>query len=44
MSVIVEVEKIKFKSILKEIEKYFIENEEYERCTELQKLIKKYKL
>ena len=44
MSVIVEVDKIKFKPILKETKKYFIENEEYERCTELQKLIKKYEL
>ena len=44
MSLIVEVSKRKFKPILKEIEKYFIKNEEYERCTELQKLIEKYEL
>ncbi len=44
MSVIVEVEKAKFKPILNEIKKYFISNEQYERCTELQNLTKKYEL
>ena len=44
MSIVVEVKKTKFKSILLEVEKYFIENEEYERCSELKKLITKYNL
>jgi len=44
MSVVVEVKKSKFKSILSEIEKHLIENEEYERCSELKKLITKYNL
>ena len=44
MSILVEVKKKNFINILKEVEKYFISNEEYERCTELQKLIQKYKL
>ena len=39
MSIVVEVKKTKFKSILFEVEKHFIENEEYERCSELKKLI-----
>lgn len=44
MSIVVEVKKTKFKSILLEVEKYFIENEEYEKCSELKKLITKYNL
>lgn len=44
MSVIVEIEKPQFKTILHKINRKFLGNEEYERCAELSKLIKKYEL
>lgn len=44
MSVIIELKKSQFKTVLKQINKMLIRNEEYERCSEMQKLTKKYKL
>lgn len=44
MSVIIELPKTQFKAVLKRINNMFIKNEEYERCSNLQKLIQKYEL
>lgn len=44
MSVIVEIEKPQFKTVLNKLNEKFVYNEEYERCAQLKKLIKKYKL
>ena len=44
MSVIIEIKRSQFKVVLEKITSLFLEDEEYERCNELQKLIKKYKL
>ena len=44
MSVIIEIKRSQFKVVLEKINSLFLEDEEYERCSELQKLIKKYKL
>ena len=44
MSVIVEIHYPQFKSVLSKINCLFLENEEYERCDKLKKLIKKHKL
>lgn len=44
MSVIIEIEKSQFKTVLNKLNEKFVYNEEYERCAQLKKLIKKYKL
>jgi hypothetical protein len=44
MSVIIELKKSQFKNVLNKITDMLIKNEEYERCSELQKLIKKYEI
>jgi hypothetical protein len=44
MSVIVEIEKSQFKAVLGKINNKFLGDEEYERCAEVSKLIKKYQL
>ena len=44
LSVIIEIEKSQFKTVLNKINDMFISNEQYEKCTKLKKLIKKYKL
>lgn len=44
MSVIIEINKSQFKDVLNRINGMFIQNEEYERCTQLANLIKEYKL
>ncbi len=44
MSVIIEINKPQFKDVLNKINEMFIQNEEYERCTQLSNLITKYKL
>ena len=44
MSVIIEIKRSQFKVVLEKFNSLFLEDEEYERCNELQKLIKKYKL
>lgn len=44
MSVIIELKKSQFKTVLNKITDMLIKNEEYERCSELQKLIEKYEI
>ena len=44
MSVILEIEKSQFKVVLEKINSYLIREEEYERCTQIQNLIKINKL
>ena len=44
MSVIIEINKSQFKTVLDKINDMFVKNEEYERCAQLSKLIKKYQL
>lgn len=44
MSIILELKKEQFKTVLGQVNNLFLQNEEYERCTQLKKLIKKYKL
>ena len=44
MSVILEIEKSQFKVVLEKINSYLIREEEYERCTQIQNLIKITKL
>ena len=44
MSVILEIEKSQFKVVLEKINSYLIREEEYERCTQTQNLIKINKL
>lgn len=44
MSVIVEIQKPQFKIVLNKLTEKFVGDEEYERCAQLKKLIKKYKL
>ena len=44
MSVIIELKKSQFKTVLKKINHMLIRNEEYERCNELKKLLKTHKI
>jgi len=44
MSVIIELKKPQFKTVLEKVNRMLIKNEEYERCNELKKLIKKHNL
>jgi len=44
MAAIIEIKKSQFKPVLNKVLELFLSNEEYERCSELKKLIKKYKL
>ena len=44
MSVIIEIHPPQYKTVLKIINRLFLEDEEYEKCNILKKLIKKYKL
>jgi len=44
LSVIIEIEKSQFKTVLNKINDMFISNKQYEKYTKLKKLIKKYKL
>lgn len=44
MSIILEIKKEHFKTVLDKINSLFILNEEYERCNQLKKLISKHKL
>ena len=44
MSVIIELKKSQFKTVLKKINHMLIKNEEYERCNELKKLLKTHKI
>lgn len=44
MSIILEIKKLQFKPILRKINQHFIASEQYERCSEIKKLITKYKL
>tara|TARA_R110001592_G_scaffold58417_4_gene176961 strand:- start:844 stop:1188 length:345 start_codon:yes stop_codon:yes gene_type:complete len=44
MSVIIELKKPQFKEVLKRVNHMLIKNEEYERCNELKKLLKSYKI
>ena len=43
-SVIIELKRSQFKTVLNRITDMVIRNEEYEKCSELQKLIKKYEI
>ena len=44
MSVIIELKKSQFKTVLEKINNMFIRKEEYERCSQLKKLIKTHNL
>tara|TARA_R110001592_G_scaffold271671_2_gene538230 strand:+ start:2114 stop:2458 length:345 start_codon:yes stop_codon:yes gene_type:complete len=44
MSVIIELKKSQFKTVLEKINDMLIRNEEYERCSQLKKLIKNHNL
>lgn len=44
MSIILEIKKKHFKTVLDKVNQLFILDEEYERCNQLKKLITKYKL
>jgi hypothetical protein len=44
LSVIIEIERPHFKGVLNTINDMFITHEQYERCTELKKLITKFKI
>ena len=44
MSVIIELKKSQFKTVLKKINHMLIRNEKYERCNELKKLLKTHKI
>ena len=43
LSLIIELEKSNFKSVLQNISKHYIEDENYEMCSSINKLIKKIK-
>jgi len=44
VSVIVEIKKSQFKAVLSRVAKLFLENEEYEKCSIIQKTIAKYEI
>jgi hypothetical protein len=44
LSVIIEIEKSQFKTVINKINDMFINNEQYEKCAKLKNIIKKYKL